>query len=123
MRAALETSQRRLHAASRNVSLPQLRSLLAAARARFESLNNSRDNAMATRMEGAQRKFGLAAAALDAMSPLRVLERGYAIAHDSEGRVVREAKAIAIGDELRLRLWRGEIDCRVEGTKNEDGPS
>jgi exodeoxyribonuclease VII large subunit len=119
MRAALELAQRRLHTASRNVSLPQLRSLLTAARARFESLNNSRDNAMATRIEAAQRKFGLAAAALDAMSPLRVLERGYAIAHDAEGQVVRDAANISIGDELRLRLWKGELDCRVERTKKE----
>jgi exodeoxyribonuclease VII large subunit len=119
MRAALETAQRRLHAASRNVSLPQLRSLLTAARARFASLNNSRDSAMATQIETAQRKFGLAAAALDAMSPLRVLERGYAIAHDAEGHVLRDAETISVGDELRLRLWKGELDCRVEGTKNE----
>jgi exodeoxyribonuclease VII large subunit len=119
MRAALELAQRRLHTASRNVSLPQLRSLLTAARARFESLNNSRDNAMATRIEAAQRKFGLAAAALDAMSPLRVLERGYAIAHDADGHVLRDAQTISVGDELRLRLWKGELDCRVEGTKNE----
>jgi len=119
MRAALETAQRRLHAASRNVSLPQLRSLLTAARARFASLNNSRDSAMATQIETAQRKFGLAAAALDAMSPLRVLERGYAIAHDAEGHVLRDAQTISVGDELRLRLWQGELDCRVEGKKNE----
>ena len=119
MRAALGTAHRRLHAAARNVSLPQLNSLLAASRARFESLNNSRDSAMAARLQAAQRKFGLAAAALDAMSPLRVLERGYAIAHDAQGRVVREANETSIGDELRLRLWKGEIDCRVEGTKQE----
>jgi exodeoxyribonuclease VII large subunit len=119
MRAALEIGRRRLHAASRNVSLPQLRSLLTAARARFESLHNSRDNAMASRIENAQRKFGLAAAALDAMSPLRVLERGYAIAHDSQGQVVRDAGTISIGEELRLRLWQGELNCRVERTKSE----
>ena len=119
MRAALETAQRRLHAASRNVSLPQLRSLLTAARARFESLNNSRDNAIVARMETAQRNFGLAAAALDAMSPLRVLERGYAIAHDSEGRVIRDADATRIGDELRLRLWQGELECRIEKKRNQ----
>jgi exodeoxyribonuclease VII large subunit len=119
MRAALAAAHRRLHAASRNVSLPQLSSLLAASRARFESLNNSRDAAMAARVQAAQRKFGLAAAALDAMSPLRVLERGYAIAQDAQGRVVREANETSIGDELRLRLWKGELDCRVERTKQE----
>jgi exodeoxyribonuclease VII large subunit len=119
MRANLEIAQRRLHAASRNVSLPQLRSLLTAARARFESLNNSRDNAIVARMETAQRNFGLAAAALDAMSPLRVLERGYAIAHDSEGRVIRDADAASIGDELRLRLWKGELECRIEKKRNQ----
>ena len=61
----------------------------------------------------------MAAAALDAMSPLKVLERGYAIAHDAQGHVVREANAITIGDAVRLRLWKGALDCRVEGTENE----
>ena len=116
MRSALENAHRRWHEAARNVSLPQLRSLLAATRAHFESLNNSRDNAMRTQIEAARQKFGLATAALDAMSPLRVLERGYAIAHDSEGRVVRSAEAMSVGDELRLRLWQGQLDCRVERT-------
>ncbi len=119
MRAIVETAQRRLHDASRNVSLPQLRSTLAASRARFISLNSARDSAMTARMEAAQRKLGLAAAALDAMSPLRVLERGYAIAHDADGHVVRDAEGVSIGDELRLRLWKGELDCRVERTRNE----
>jgi len=35
-----------------------------------------------------------------------MLERGYAIAHDAEGRVVREANATAVGDALRLRLGK-----------------
>jgi len=119
VRAAVEAAQRRLHAASRNVSVPQLRATLAASRARFQALNASRDNAMTAQMETAQQRLALAAAALDAMSPLRVLERGYAIAHDSQGQVVRDAKTISVGDELRLRLWKGQLNCRVERTKNE----
>jgi exodeoxyribonuclease VII large subunit len=119
MHARLETAHRRLHEATRNVSLPQLRSALAASRAKFESLNNSRDQLVQARLEAARRKLGLAAAALDAMSPLRVLERGYAIAHDTAGHVVRDASSMAIGEQLRLRLWKGELDCRVEGTRNE----
>jgi exodeoxyribonuclease VII large subunit len=119
MHGRLETAQRRLHEAARNVSLPQLRSLLAASRARFESLHSSRDQLMNARLETAKRKLGLAAAALDAMSPLRVLERGYAIARDREGHVIREASTMSTGEQLRLRLWKGELECRVEGTKNE----
>jgi exodeoxyribonuclease VII large subunit len=118
-RALVESAQRRLHEASRNVSLPQLRSLLAASGTRFDALNASRENAMAVRMETAERQLALAAAALDAMSPLRVLERGYAIAHDAKGHVVRDAETVSVGDGLRLKLWKGELDCRVEQTKNE----
>jgi len=61
----------------------------------------------------------VAAAALDAMSPLKVLERGYAIAHNAQGQVVRDASTMTAGDELRLRLWKGSLDCRVEGTNVE----
>ena len=69
---------------------------------------------MKLRIDNAKRRLALSASALDAMSPLKVLERGYAIAHDEHGHVIREATAMAVGDELRLRLWRGSLDCRVE---------
>ncbi len=85
------------------------------ARTRLESLNKARDAGVATRLETAKQQLAMAAAALDAMSPLRVLERGYAIAHDAHGQVIREAKAVSIDDALRLRLWRGVVNCRVEG--------
>ena len=67
----------------------------------------------------AKQQLARAGAALDAMSPLRVLERGYAIAHDAEGHVLREARAATVGDALRLRLWKGAVNCRVEGTEKD----
>ena len=70
---------------------------------------------MTARLDNAKRQLALRASSLDAMSPLKVLERGYAIAHDEHGRVIREATAMSVGDELRLRLWKGSLDCRVEG--------
>jgi exodeoxyribonuclease VII large subunit len=116
---ALQSAQRRLGAAANSLSPAQLRSHLAAARTRFGSLTKARDSAIATNLESARQRFGLAVAALDAMSPLRVLERGYAIAQDARGRVVRQASAAQKGDTLRLRLWKGALDCRVEGTESE----
>ena len=71
---------------------------------------------MISRFEKARQQFGFRVAALEAMSPLRVLERGYAIAQDAGGKIVHEASAISVGDELRVRLWKGALDCRVEKT-------
>jgi exodeoxyribonuclease VII large subunit len=93
-----------------------LRERVATGRARFDALCHARDAALTARMKRAGQQFSLAAASLDAMSPLRVLERGYAIAQDAKGGIVREASTVLIGDALRLRLWKGALDCRVEGT-------
>ena len=115
----LQRVQRRLGAAAHSLTPAQLRASVTAARTRFASLIQMRDAGVAMRLKSARQKLGVAATALDAMSPLRVLERGYAIAHDAEGGVIREASATAVGDPLRVRLWKGALDCRVESVENE----
>lgn len=114
----LQRVQRRLGAAAHSLTPAQLRSAVTAARTRFVSLIKTRDASITMRLEAARQKLGVAAAALDAMSPLKVLERGYAIAHDAEGGVVREASTTAVGDALRVRLWKGALDCRIEAVEN-----
>ena len=54
------------------------------------------------------------AAALDAMSPLRVLGRGYVAADNGKGEAVRSVRQIAEGDRLVLRFSDGKAACRVE---------
>lgn len=52
---------------------------------------------------------------LDALSPLRVLERGYAIAlHEATGRAVRSRWEVKTGDRLRVRVSDGEFGAKVE---------
>lgn len=55
------------------------------------------------------------AASLDALSPLRVLARGYAAAATDAGAVVRSVRDVETGDKLSLRLHDGSLSCRVEG--------
>jgi exodeoxyribonuclease VII large subunit len=54
---------------------------------------------------------------LDALSPLRVLDRGYAIAlHEATGRAVRSTSEVKRGDRLRVRVSDGEFGAKVEGS-------
>lgn len=59
-------------------------------------------------------KFVALASALDAMSPLKVLSRGYAIASDAEGKLVKSVGDVAGGDVLNLSVSDGTIKCTVE---------
>lgn len=57
------------------------------------------------------------AAALDALSPLKVLGRGYAIAMREEGTVVTSVEDVERQETLNLRLRDGTLKCRVEERK------
>ncbi|HIR84934.1 MAG TPA: exodeoxyribonuclease VII large subunit [Candidatus Galloscillospira excrementavium] len=60
-----------------------------------------------------QQRLGRLAAALDAMSPLKVLGRGYAIARKADGTVLTSVKDAVPGDALSLRLADGEVPCVI----------
>ncbi len=51
---------------------------------------------------------------LDALSPLKVLGRGYALARDSEGHVITDAADVELGQTLDVTLGHGALHCRVE---------
>ena len=71
--------------------------------------------AAADRSNSAKRRdFVRLAASLDAMSPLKVLGRGYAIAADIRGELVRSVDDVKPDDKLRLCVNDGIIKCRVE---------
>lgn len=61
-----------------------------------------------------RQQFGQAAAALDAMSPLKVLARGYAVATNEKGTIIRSSSDVVSGEKLLLRVTDGSIPCRVE---------
>ncbi len=67
-----------------------------------------------------RQKLSAFAAALDAMSPLKVLSRGYAIAKTEENKVLTSAEDCQLGERLTLRLAQGSLRCCVE-EKRVDG--
>jgi len=54
---------------------------------------------------------------LRTLSPAATLERGYAVARTSDGRIVRDAARVSTGDALRVIVARGSLETRVEGTR------
>ncbi len=69
--------------------------------------------ALARRLAGEKERFAAAAAKLDALSPLKVLGRGYAIPQKGE-RVVTSVKELSQDDRFTLKLQDGVVPCRVE---------
>ncbi len=68
-----------------------------------------------------KQQLGRLAASLDALSPLKVLGRGYSIATDQDGKVVSSVQHIQPGDYLGLRLEDGTLKCRIEERKYLNG--
>jgi exodeoxyribonuclease VII large subunit len=56
--------------------------------------------------------------ALESLSPLAILDRGYALVFDPEGKLLKDARGIHVGDEISARLAHGEIRAAV--TKKRD---
>lgn len=66
----------------------------------------------------ARGELGRESAALNALSPYATLERGYSIVRGPDGTVLRDARNAKSGDQISVRLQRGEIGARVESVRD-----
>jgi exodeoxyribonuclease VII large subunit len=55
--------------------------------------------------------------ALESLSPLAILERGYALVFDSHGRLLKDVSGLKLGDEISARLAHGEFQAAVTKKK------
>jgi exodeoxyribonuclease VII large subunit len=69
----------------------------------------------------AQHQLAQRVTALDALSPLRVLSRGYAIALRADGRALRDADDVQVGDTIEVRVARARVQAEVRGVAREAG--
>jgi exodeoxyribonuclease VII large subunit len=55
--------------------------------------------------------------ALESLSPLAILERGYALVFDSQGKLLKDVRGLKLGDEVSARLAHGEIQASITRKK------
>ena len=59
-------------------------------------------------------------ASLEALSPVSILNRGYALVFDAKGQLVKDAAQLSTGEELSARLARGRVRARVTATESSE---
>jgi exodeoxyribonuclease VII large subunit len=110
----LETSRRRFAVAQARIASFDLHARIAALAARLNQrsgeLRARIDRLLTARLERIKRLR----MQLDERSPLRVLERGYAIVYGPSGAVLRDAAAVSPGDEVAIQLYKGRFSAEVK---------
>ncbi len=117
LKRTLGQEQRALDRIRRSRCFRQPESCFREKRMQLDRQGQRMAHAAGQRLAVEQQKLGRLAASLDALSPLKVLGRGYTIAEDPSGRVISSVEQVEQGDALSLRLRDGSLSCRVEERK------
>jgi exodeoxyribonuclease VII large subunit len=117
VRRQVERKRERLERAANRPVLLRPEGRLQQDRQRLDQLQERLEAAFRKGLERRSLRLGSLAGRLDALSPLAVLGRGYAIAFDKAGRPVRQAARMQPGDLLRVRVAEGALACRVEAVE------
>jgi exodeoxyribonuclease VII large subunit len=59
-------------------------------------------------------RFESAVGKMDALSPLAILNRGFALCRDAEGVILKNVEDVSCGDRVNVTLARGQLDCEVK---------
>jgi exodeoxyribonuclease VII large subunit len=109
-----------LESASAEVRHYDARQRLMGIRRQFEAQVSNLAGAMRAQLLETRAALERRTAALEALSPLAILNRGYALIFDVKGELIKDASQLAVGDELSAQLARGRVRARVSGTEPVD---
>ena len=113
LRVAIGAHERRRRLLESRLQRFDVRPRLAADRRRWEAAHTRAALAIRTRLAGPRALHERLAAKLSALSPLRILERGYAIVSNPTG-ILTDAAAAPPDSRIHVRLARGELDATVD---------
>jgi len=115
-RQILERHRRRWEIAAAAVRHYDMRRVLAAIRKELEMRVGGMSAAARTLLLHHGACLNQLAGRLEALSPVAILDRGYALVFDSKGKLLKDAAKVKAGDEITARLARGTIAATVRKT-------
>jgi len=119
IREPLLTAAHRLRLLQGEILAGSPRALIVQQTQQLQRLRDSLVSGMARSLEKGQARVEGLAGRLNALSPLAVLERGYSITFDPQGRIVKSTSGLKLGDTVRTKLHRGFFKSRIESTGEE----
>jgi exodeoxyribonuclease VII large subunit len=108
---SIRAARARLDAAALRLRDADIRRRMMEHRGRLTLIRSRMAAAQQARLRSDGEALAIAAGKLAELSPLGVLSRGYAVAFDSNGRIIKRAEDVATGQRIRVRVAEGEIDC------------
>lgn len=111
--STLERKKERLELLASRPCLKRPRQMLERPLQRLDWLEERLHAALSRRSERDSARLSSLAGRLDALSPLKVLSRGFAAAEGTDGRILTSAKSLAKDQELRVRFADGAVLARI----------
>ena len=112
-RQLLEQLRRRWETISAAVRHYDLRLVLSVMRKQIDGATAALVSVMRNVFLGHRVRSERLQTALETLSPLAILERGYALVFDSQGKLLKDVRSVKVGDEISARLAHGEIQAAV----------
>jgi exodeoxyribonuclease VII large subunit len=116
-RQVLQIFQRRCEAVAAAVRHYDARRRLAAVRQQLDAQVTNLTAATRRQLLEGRAILERRTASLEALSPVAILNRGYALVFDATGGLVKDASQVKVGDEISARLARGRLNARVTSTE------
>jgi len=115
-RSTLVTRERRLRSAQLKLEAHEPGRRLEASRTRLVVAGERLGAAIVHRRQRLEGRLGDLTGRLEALSPLGVLARGYAVCWNANRTaIVRDASAVSVGDDVAITLRQGQLTCTVTG--------
>jgi exodeoxyribonuclease VII large subunit len=116
-RAILERHRRRWETAAAAVRHYDARRVLAGIRKELEARLTVMSSTMKNTLLQRRGRLDHLSGQIEALSPMAILERGYALVFDKSGKLVKDASQVKVGEEISARLAKGSVDSVVKKTR------